>query len=39
MGDVFNFTLKLIDDENKGIKFEDKEKAFLIVNFLFAFLA
>ena len=39
MGDVLNFTLQLIDDENKGIKFEDKEKAFLIVDFLFAFLA
>ena len=27
--DVLNFTLKLIDDENKEIKFEDKEKNFL----------
>ena len=25
-GDVNNFTLKLIDDENKEIEFEDKEK-------------
>ena len=27
-GDVLNFMLKLIDDENKEIKFEDKEKNF-----------
>ena len=33
-GDVLNFTVKLIDDENKEIKFEEKEKTFLIVNFL-----
>ena len=33
-GDVLNFMLKLIDDENKKIKFEDKEKKFPIVNFL-----
>ena len=38
-GDVLNFTLKLIDDENKEIKFEDKEKNFPIVNFLLEFLA
>ena len=38
-GDVLNFTLKLIDDENKEIKFEDKEKNFSIVNFLLEFLA
>ena len=38
-GDVLNFTLKLIDDENKEIKFEDKEKKFPIVNFLLEFLA
>ena len=25
-GDVLNFTLKLIDDENKEIKFEDRKK-------------
>ena len=25
MGDVLNFTQKLIDDKNKEIKFEDKE--------------
>ena len=25
-GDVLSFTLKLIDDKNKEIKFEDKEK-------------
>ena len=31
--------LKLIDDENKEIKFEDKEKRFPIVNFLLEFLA
>ena len=31
--------LKLIDDENKEIKFEDKEKKFPIVNFLLEFLA
>ena len=40
-GDVLNFTLKLIDDENKEIKFEDKEKnhEIPIVNFLLEFLA
>ena len=27
-GDVLKFTLKLIDDENKEIKFKDKEKNF-----------
>ena len=32
MGDVLNFTVKLIDDENKDIKFEDKEKKVPIVN-------
>ena len=31
--------LKLIDDENKEIKFEDKEKKSPIVNFLLEFLA
>ena len=42
-GDVLNFTLKLIDDENKKIKFEDKEKIFpipkIFPNFLPEFLA
>ena len=38
-GDLVNFTIKLIDDENKEIKFEDKEKKFPIVNFLLEFLA
>ena len=38
-GDVLNFTLKLIDDENKEIKFEDKEKKCPIVNILLEFLA
>ena len=37
-GDIINFTPKLIDDENKEIKFEDKEKKFPIVNFLLEFL-
>ena len=32
MGDVLNFTVKLIDDENKDIKFEDKGKKVPIVN-------
>ena len=36
---VLSFTLQLIDDENKEIKFEDKEKKFPIVNFLHEFLA
>ena len=31
--------LKLIDDENKGINFENKEKKFPIVNCLLEFLA
>ena len=39
MGDMLNFTLKLIDDENKEMKFEDKEKKFPIVNFLLEYLA
>ena len=38
-GDVLNFRLKLIDDENKERKFEDKEKKFPIVKFLLEFLA
>ena len=33
MGHVLNFTLKLIDDENKDIKFKDNKK-FPIMNFL-----
>ena len=33
MGDMLNFMLKLIDDVNKEIQFEDKEKKFPIVNF------
>ena len=36
---MLNFTLKLTDDENKGIKFENKEKKFPIVNYLLEFLA
>ena len=36
---MLNFTLKLIDDEYKEIKFEDKEKKFPIVNLLLEFLA
>ena len=36
---VLSFKLQLIDDENKEIKFEDKEKKFPIVNFLHEFLA
>ena len=39
MGDMLNFTLKLIDDENKEMKFEDKERKFPIVNFLLEYLA
>ena len=35
--DVLNFTLKLIDDENKEIKSEDKEKKMRIVNFCLNF--
>ena len=38
-GDVLNFMLKLIDDENKEIKFEYKEKKIPMVNFLLEFLA
>ena len=38
-GDVLNFMLKLIDNENKEIKFEDNEKKFPIVNFFLKFLA
>ena len=38
-GDMLNFMLKLIDNENKEIQFEDKEKKFPIVNFLPEFLA
>ena len=38
-GDVLSFTLKLIDDKNKEIKFEDKEKKIPIVNFLLELLA
>ena len=38
MEDVLNFMLKLIDDENREIKFGDKEKKIPIVNFLFEFL-
>ena len=37
-GDVLNFMLKLIDDENEEIKFHDKDKQFPIVNFLLEFL-
>ena len=36
---MLNFTLKLIDDESKEIKFEEKEKKIPIVNFLLGFLA
>ena len=36
---MLNFMLKLIDDENKEMKFEDKEKKFPIVNFLLEYLA
>ena len=38
-GDMLNFMLKLIDNENKEIQFQDKEKKFPIVNFLPEFLA
>ena len=38
-GDMLNFPLKLIDDENKELKFEDKEKKIPIVNFLLEFVA
>ena len=38
-GDVLNFTLKLINDNNKDIEFEDGEKKFPIVNFLLKFIA
>ena len=36
---MLNFTLKLIDNENKEMRFEDKEKKFPIVNFLLEYLA
>ena len=39
MGDRINFTLELIDNNNKDIEFEDGEKKFPIVNFLLKFIA
>ena len=36
-GDVLYITRKLIDDENKETKFEDKEKKIPIMNFLLEF--
>ena len=36
-GDMLYITRKLIDDENKEIKFEDKEKKIPIMNFLLEF--
>ena len=38
-GDWLNSTLKLIDDNNKDIEFEDGEKKFPIINFLLEFIA
>ena len=38
-GDVLNFMLKLIDNENEEIKFEDKEKKFPMMNFLLELLS
>ena len=35
---MLNFTLTLIDDKNKEIKFENREKNFPIVSFLIKFL-
>ena len=37
IGDVLNFMLKLIDDENKDTKFEDKEKNFQLYTFCLNF--
>ena len=37
--DMLNFSLKLTEDENKEIKFEDKKKKFPIVNFFVKFSA
>ena len=37
-GDVLNFTLKLIDNKNKIIKFEKNEKKFLVLGFLIEFI-
>ena len=37
--DLLNFTLKLVDTENKLIKFEDGEKKFPIIDFIIEFLA
>ena len=36
---MLNFMLTLIDDKNKEIKFENKEKNFSIISFLIKFLA
>ena len=36
---VLNFTMKLIDDNNKDAEFEDGEKKFPIVDFLLKFIA
>ena len=36
---MLNFSLKLTEDENKEIKFEDKKKKFPIVNFFVKFSA
>ena len=38
-GDILDFGIKLIDDNNKKIEFADGEKKFPIVNFLTEFLA
>ena len=37
--DVLNFTMKLIDDNNKDTEFEDGEKKFAILYFLIKFIA
>ena len=38
-GDILDFGIKLIDDNNMVIEFSDGEKKFPIVNFLIEFLA
>ena len=38
IGDVLNFTLTLIDDKNKIIKFEKNEKKFPVLSFLIEFI-
>ena len=39
VGDILDFTTRLIDNNNKEIEFETDEKKFPIVNILIEFLA